>query len=147
MTERAGRVSGVDLSRGAHIAGAYNVPLDLLREHRDEIIKHLDPKPGSRYSPAESQYVIPDVYIIKTDEGRSIIEIPLTIGIVGAALLPMFAAVGAIAARHWRAIGRELPPAILEEEPGFMRRLESTLRLDVDLRCRRRIARAYRERS
>lgn len=25
----------------AHIAGAYNVPLDLLREHRDEIIKHL----------------------------------------------------------------------------------------------------------
>ncbi|KRE34661.1 sulfurtransferase [Mycobacterium sp. Soil538] len=26
----------------AHIAGAYNVPLDLLREHRDEISKHLD---------------------------------------------------------------------------------------------------------
>lgn len=26
----------------AHIAGAYNVPLDLLREYRDEIIKHLD---------------------------------------------------------------------------------------------------------
>lgn len=26
----------------AHIAGAYNVPLDLLREHRDEIIQHLD---------------------------------------------------------------------------------------------------------
>lgn len=26
----------------AHIAGAYNVPLDLLREHRDEIIAHLD---------------------------------------------------------------------------------------------------------
>ncbi len=25
-----------------HIAGAYNVPLDLLREHRDEIITHLD---------------------------------------------------------------------------------------------------------
>ena len=34
-----------------------------------EFIKHLDPKPGSRYSPAESQYVIPDVYIVKTDEG------------------------------------------------------------------------------
>ncbi len=27
------------------------------------------PKPGSRYTPTESQYVIPDVYIIKTDEG------------------------------------------------------------------------------
>ena len=26
----------------AHIAGAYNVPLDLLREHRDEIVKYLD---------------------------------------------------------------------------------------------------------
>ena len=26
----------------AHIAGAYNVPLDLLGEHRDEIIEHLD---------------------------------------------------------------------------------------------------------
>ena len=25
-----------------HIAGAYNVPLDLLREHRDEIRNHLD---------------------------------------------------------------------------------------------------------
>jgi RNA polymerase sigma-54 factor len=34
-----------------------------------ELIKQLDPKPGSRYSPADSQYVIPDVYIIKTDEG------------------------------------------------------------------------------
>jgi rhodanese-related sulfurtransferase len=26
----------------AHIAGAYNVPLDLLREHHDEILRHLD---------------------------------------------------------------------------------------------------------
>lgn len=25
----------------AHITGAYNVPLDLLREHRDEIVSHL----------------------------------------------------------------------------------------------------------
>jgi RNA polymerase sigma-54 factor len=34
-----------------------------------EFIRHLDPKPGARFSPTESQYVIPDVYIIKTDEG------------------------------------------------------------------------------
>jgi RNA polymerase sigma-54 factor len=34
-----------------------------------EVIRHLDPKPGARYSPSDSQYVIPDVYIIKTDEG------------------------------------------------------------------------------
>jgi rhodanese-related sulfurtransferase len=26
----------------SHISGSYNVPLDLLREHRDEIRKHLD---------------------------------------------------------------------------------------------------------
>jgi hypothetical protein len=36
--------------------------------------------------------------IIKTDEGRELIEIPLTLGIVGAALMPVLAAVGAIAA-------------------------------------------------
>jgi RNA polymerase sigma-54 factor len=34
-----------------------------------ELIRHLDPKPGARYSPAESQYVIPDVYVVKTDDG------------------------------------------------------------------------------
>src|SRR6185295_11549477 len=34
-----------------------------------ELIKNLDPKPGARYTPADSQYVIPDVYIIKTDDG------------------------------------------------------------------------------
>jgi RNA polymerase sigma-54 factor len=34
-----------------------------------ELIKHLDPKPGARYTPAESQYVIPDVYIVKAEEG------------------------------------------------------------------------------
>ncbi|MFI5177020.1 MAG: RNA polymerase factor sigma-54 [Vicinamibacterales bacterium] len=34
-----------------------------------EFIRHLDPKPGARYSPADSQYVIPDVYVVKTDDG------------------------------------------------------------------------------
>jgi len=36
--------------------------------------------------------------IIKNEEGRTLIEIPLTIGVIGAALLPEFAAIGAIAA-------------------------------------------------
>ena len=35
---------------------------------------------------------------IKNDEDRTLIEIPLTIGVVGAALFPVWAAVGAIAA-------------------------------------------------
>ena len=26
----------------AHIPGSYNVPLDLLREHRDELARHID---------------------------------------------------------------------------------------------------------
>jgi RNA polymerase sigma-54 factor len=38
-------------------------------KHHLEVIKRLDPKPGSRYTPADSQYVIPDVYIVKTDDG------------------------------------------------------------------------------
>ena len=35
---------------------------------------------------------------LKNDEGRTLIEIPLTIGVVGAVLLPIWAAIGAIAA-------------------------------------------------
>jgi Flp pilus assembly pilin Flp len=36
--------------------------------------------------------------IIKNEHGATLIEIPLTIGVIGAALLPVFAAVGALAA-------------------------------------------------
>lgn len=36
--------------------------------------------------------------IIKNDEGKTLMEIPLTIGVVGVLLLPTLAAVGAIAA-------------------------------------------------
>ncbi|HEY8345031.1 MAG TPA: DUF4342 domain-containing protein [Bacillota bacterium] len=36
--------------------------------------------------------------IIKNEEGRSIIEIPLTVGVVGAMIAPVWAAIGAIAA-------------------------------------------------
>ncbi|MEN8143533.1 MAG: DUF4342 domain-containing protein [Gemmatimonadota bacterium] len=35
---------------------------------------------------------------IKNDEGKTLIEIPLTFGLVGALLLPVWAAVGAVAA-------------------------------------------------
>jgi hypothetical protein len=36
--------------------------------------------------------------IIKNDEGRTLIEIPLTLGVVGIAFAPILAAVGAIGA-------------------------------------------------
>ena len=36
--------------------------------------------------------------IIKNEDGKTLIEIPLTIGVVGAVFLPVWAAIGAIAA-------------------------------------------------
>lgn len=36
--------------------------------------------------------------IIRNDSGETIVELPLTVGVIGAALLPVLAAVGAIAA-------------------------------------------------
>jgi hypothetical protein len=36
--------------------------------------------------------------IIKNENGTTLIEIPLTVGVIGAALLPAWAAIGAIAA-------------------------------------------------
>jgi DNA-binding Lrp family transcriptional regulator len=36
--------------------------------------------------------------IIKNEEGKSLIEVPLTIGVVGTLLLPALAAIGAVAA-------------------------------------------------
>jgi len=36
--------------------------------------------------------------IIKNEEGKSLIEVPLTIGVVGTLLLPVLAAIGAVAA-------------------------------------------------
>ncbi|MBN2509953.1 MAG: DUF4342 domain-containing protein [Spirochaetales bacterium] len=36
--------------------------------------------------------------IIKNEEGKTLLEIPLTIGVVGVALIPVWAAVGALAA-------------------------------------------------
>lgn len=35
---------------------------------------------------------------IKKEDGRTLLEIPLTLGVIGTALLPVFAAVGAMAA-------------------------------------------------
>ena len=36
--------------------------------------------------------------VIKDDEGKTLIEVPLTLGVVGAVLIPVWAAIGAIAA-------------------------------------------------
>ena len=43
------------------------MPIEDLKQHI-EIIRNLDPKPGSRYNPSQSQYVIPDVYVVKVED-------------------------------------------------------------------------------
>src|SRR5689334_22767858 len=49
------------------IARKLGMSIEDLKEHI-EIIRHLDPKPGSRYNPSQSQYVIPDVYVVKVED-------------------------------------------------------------------------------
>src|SRR5829696_1418759 len=49
------------------IARKLGVQIEDLREHV-EIIRNLDPKPGSRFNPSQSQYVIPDEYVVKVED-------------------------------------------------------------------------------
>jgi RNA polymerase sigma-54 factor len=49
------------------IARKLGMTLEELKEYV-EIIRNLDPKPGSRYNPSQSQYVIPDVYVVKVED-------------------------------------------------------------------------------
>ena len=48
------------------LARQLELPIDQLQPYID-IIRHLDPKPGIRFNPSPSQYVIPDVYVRKVD--------------------------------------------------------------------------------
>jgi RNA polymerase sigma-54 factor len=50
------------------LARALGLDVEEVKAHI-ELIKNLDPRPGARYTPAEPQYVIPDVYILKTEDG------------------------------------------------------------------------------
>ncbi|MBA2685551.1 MAG: DUF4342 domain-containing protein [Gemmatimonadaceae bacterium] len=52
--------------------------------------------------------------IIKNEAGHSLLEIPLTFGVVGAVLMPVWVAIGAIAAltaRYTLVVEKEVPPA------------------------------------
>lgn len=49
------------------IARRLGLTIEEIKPHV-EIIKQLDPKPGSRYNPTPSQYVIPDVYVVKVED-------------------------------------------------------------------------------
>jgi RNA polymerase sigma-54 factor len=49
------------------LARKLGLTIEELKTHV-EVIQHLDPKPGSRFNPQPSQYVIPDVYIVKVED-------------------------------------------------------------------------------
>lgn len=49
------------------LARRLGMTIDALRRHV-EIILRLDPKPGTRHNPSQSQYVTPDVYVVKVDD-------------------------------------------------------------------------------
>jgi RNA polymerase sigma-54 factor len=49
------------------LAKKLGLAIDDLKQHI-EIIRHLDPKPGSRFNKRESQYVIPDVFVVKVED-------------------------------------------------------------------------------
>ena len=49
------------------LAKKLGLAIDDLKQHI-EIIRHLDPKPGSRFNRCELQYVILDVYVIKVED-------------------------------------------------------------------------------
>jgi len=49
------------------IARRLECTVEDLKEHLD-VITHLDPKPGGRFNPQPSQYVIPDVYVMKVED-------------------------------------------------------------------------------
>ena len=49
------------------LARKIGMSIDELKPHIERI-RHLDPKPGSRYNAAQSQYVIPDVYVVKLED-------------------------------------------------------------------------------
>ena len=51
----------------AELSRLMETPLESLRKHI-EIIKALDPKPGSRLNVSPSQYVVPDVSIVKVED-------------------------------------------------------------------------------
>ncbi len=49
------------------LARKLGLTIDDIKQHI-EVVRHLDPKPGSRYNPSQSQYVIPDVYVVKVED-------------------------------------------------------------------------------
>ena len=54
--------------QGQEIARRLGLSIEEVKHHI-EVIRRLDPKPGSRYNSTSSQHVIPDVYVVKVEDG------------------------------------------------------------------------------
>ncbi len=54
------------------IARALGRPLNVILTQL-EVIKRLDPRPGQRYNKAETRVVEPDIHIVKSEEGYSVV--------------------------------------------------------------------------
>jgi RNA polymerase sigma-54 factor len=54
------------------IAHALSCPVEEVMTYVDTI-RHLDPKPGKKHNSGSSNYVIPDVYVLKIDKGYTIV--------------------------------------------------------------------------
>ena len=57
----------VQKRRLPELARLLGLSVDETKQHV-EVISHLDPKPGARYSSSLSEYVIPDVLVVKKDD-------------------------------------------------------------------------------
>ena len=53
------------------LARQLDLPVDEVTGYID-IIRQLEPKPGTRHNPSQAQYVIPDVYVQKTEDGYAV---------------------------------------------------------------------------
>lgn len=51
----------------SQLAKVLNIPLSAIKYHI-EVIKGLDPAPGSKYTPEKTSYVIPDIEVTKEDD-------------------------------------------------------------------------------
>jgi RNA polymerase sigma-54 factor len=56
----------------ADISKAMNMTPDEVSHHL-EIVRRLDPKPGLKYSPKSSNYIIPDVFVVKEGDDYKIV--------------------------------------------------------------------------
>jgi hypothetical protein len=71
--------------------------------------------------------------IVRTEEGVTVMEVPLTVGVVGAVLLPVWVALGAIAAvaSHYRIVVEKTDEAETPAAPADARPYAFVARPDV----------------